>query len=471
MTRVDSSCLLVLTAILLFLGGTEKSFSENGLLLASSYPSLQAAIDANPGKMIQVPPGDYEISQSLLITQEGTGLYGYGRIIQTNPDTTIIRIDGTSHVRIDGLTLTRPEGKTDSTQEGIVAVASKNVEMIHLQVMNHRSKAGAIVLRDSEDCTIRDCLVENYKTITVDDRTDDPRSGYAFKCIDGTGIILRYSNGTLIEGNRIVEKTYLPTQECKEKYHLGEVTIMPKEVGPFTPKDIFETKYTNNWHQGSGILVTGLGDSHHTILTGNYIENPAQGIDIHSDYITVTNNIIRNAMIGMKAMHGSRHVLISNNQFNRVDLWGILLMPGAGSHAAEPAKEGKEVRAANTDGGTVVANNIITEFGLGDQYWNWVGRGELTCNAISIQGGQLLENPPLRDVLIQGNVVYDDGRDQVIVEGKPQVVPPRFKYSIYVEREKKPIPENILIQGNLFHRGSQGFSNIDLDPSNRLTDQ
>ncbi len=471
MTHTRSLCLVVLSAASLFLGGTEKAFSENGLILASSYPSLQAAIDANPGKMIMVPPGDYELSQSLLIDKEGTGLYGYGRIIQTNPETTIIRIDGTSRVRIEGLTLTRPEGKMDSTQEGIVAVGSKNVEMVDLKVIDHRSKAGAIVLRDSEDCTIRGCLVENYKTITVDDRTDDPRSGYAFKCIDGTGIIVRYSNGTLIEGNRIVDKTFLPTRENKEKYHLGEVTIMPKEPGPFTPRDLFETRYTNNWHQGSGILVTGLGDSHHTILNGNYIENPAQGIDIHSDYITVTNNIIRNSMIGMKAMHGSRHVLISNNQFNRVDLWGILLMPGAGSHAAEAAREGQEARAANTDGGTIVTNNIITEFGFGDQYWNWEGRGNHTCNAISLQGGQLPENPPLRDVLIQGNVVYDNGRDKVIVDGKPEVVPPRFRYAIWVEREKQPIPENILIQGNLFHRGSEGFSNIDLDASNRLTEQ
>jgi hypothetical protein len=50
-----------------------------------------------------------------------------------------------------------------------------------------------------------------------------------------------------------------------------------------------------------------------TRLLGNHIENAVQGIDLHCDHVIVSNNIVTNAFIGMKAMHGSRNVLISGN--------------------------------------------------------------------------------------------------------------------------------------------------------------
>ena len=100
-------------------------------------------------------------------------------------------------------------------------------------------------------------------------------------------------------------------------------------------QEIFDTRFTNNWHQGAGIHVSGPDQTRRVIISGNYVENAPQGIDIHSDNVVVTNNIIAHAMIGMKAMHGSKNVLIDGNQFTYVDLWGIVLMTGAGSRAAE----------------------------------------------------------------------------------------------------------------------------------------
>src|SRR6476469_6264777 len=52
--------------------------------LATDYPSLQAAVDANPGGTIVVPPGDHKISESLEIRADGTVLSGFGHIIQVD---------------------------------------------------------------------------------------------------------------------------------------------------------------------------------------------------------------------------------------------------------------------------------------------------------------------------------------------------------------------------------------------------
>jgi phosphomethylpyrimidine synthase len=53
--------------------------------------------------------------------------------------------------------------------------------------------------------------------------------------------------------------------------------------------------------------------------------------------------------MGMKAMHGSRNVIISGNQFVRNSLWSIGLMPGVAAHSAEDGKP------ENADGGSIIA--------------------------------------------------------------------------------------------------------------------
>ncbi len=100
---------------------------------------------------------------------------------------------------------------------------------------------------------------------------------------------------------------------------------------------------------------------------GNHIENAAQGIDLHSDHVIVANNIVTNSFVGMKAMHGSRNVIITGNQFSRNDLWAIGMMPGTAAH---PAADGKP-ETDNSDGGSIIANNIISDFGRGHAQWIW----------------------------------------------------------------------------------------------------
>ena len=82
--------------------------------------------------------------------------------------------------------------------------------------------------------------------------------------------------------------------------------------------------------------------------------------------------------------------------------------------------------------------------------------------------GQLNTNPPLRDVLIQGNMVYDTGRDKVLVDGKPTKTPPRYRYAVYVGPwgglPGPTFPRDLHFSGNLFHPGTRGVANVKLKP-------
>jgi hypothetical protein len=196
-------------------------------------------------------------------------------------------------------------------------------------------------------------------------------------------------------------------------------------------------------------------------LIGNYIENAAQGIDIQSDHVIVSQNIVYNAAVGMKAMHGSRNVLILGNQFNRCNAHAILLQPGAASHAAGEGVPANGVAAgspANIDGASIIANNIVTDFGYGDSNWIWGNERDVIC----LESGQTPQNPALEDVMVDGNVVYDQGRDGIVVDGKATKVPPRYRYALLITGSSPAAkgPVRTRIYKNILDPGSWGVSNV-----------
>jgi len=453
---VHLACLALATAV--SAAGTPSSID------ASAYASLQAVIDANPGGIIQLPPGVHTLDRALIIRNEGTELYGPARIVQTNPKESILRVENTARIRVVNLSFTRAEGRQDAEIAGVDVVGCRDVELLQLRVSENHSRA-SIRAQDSRDVTIAGCAVLNYKGPVIDDRTAPHHlSGYAFKAIDGTGIQMVAVVNGIIRDNRVQELRLPPTKETVDRLGLGRLTVVPIERGRLMSQEIFDTHFTNNWHQGSGIHISNPDRSSHILVTGNFIEHAGQGVDVHGDNVTLSHNIVREAIIGMKAMHGSKNVLIDGNQFSHVDLWAIMLMPGAASHASANADPASGVKAAteNGDGGTIVSNNIISWFGYGENHWNWAGdisKGPATLCAIAVRAGQIPENPSIRDVLITGNVVYDSGRDTVLVDGRWVRQPPRYRYALYVEQEAQPAPVNVVVSGNLLNPGSIAVTN------------
>lgn len=406
--------------------------AKTGEVIFSDYPSIQAALDANPNRILQLPPGDHEISEKIRLRGKGSGLVGPGRIIQTNPERPHLEIEDTVSVEVRDLTLIRPEGKTETRHEAIIAIRSRDLVIENVRVLDNWSNAGTISLRECRDARISRCLVRNYMRISIDDRTGSEDWGYAFRCSDGTAISLDRSSGCLIEGNRIVEERLVPTREVREQYGLGDFVKKNPVKGKIVNDVMWNADYTDAWQQGSAIVVNAPKESTMTRLLGNHIENAAQGIDIHSDQVIVANNLIANAFIGMKAMHGSRNVLITGNQFVRNSLWAIGLMPGTGADAE------------NSDGGSIVANNLISQFGHGDASWIW----GTERSPFKFDNGQEADDPPLTDVLVQGNVVDCIGE-------------PRYRYAVVVAGGDDG-PKGLRFANNLFAPGREGVANVEL---------
>lgn len=405
------------------------SISSAAELSVAAYPSIQEALNANPNRMIFVPAGDYPITEKIRIRGECSGLFGPGRIIQQSDNQPIIEIEKAKGAEIRDLTLTRSEGKMDTRNEGILAIKCRDLVIENVRVIDNRSPAGAITLRESQNCRISRCLVRNYMRVSIDDRTASKEWGYAFNCTDGTGISVSYSTGTLIEANRVVEDNLIPRPEIKAKHKLGDYVKKNPVKGTIMSQQAWDANYTDNWQQGSGIVVTAPEVSDLTRIIGNHVENAAQGIDLHADHVIVSNNIIANSFMGMKAMHGSRNVMITGNQFIKNCLWAIGLMPGAAAHAD------------NADGGSIIANNIISDFGHGDAHWIWGDER----SPFKFDNGQQSDDPPLADVIVTGNLIHSIGK-------------PRYKYAVIIAGGPSG-PRGLHFSHNLLPPGTQGVCN------------
>ena len=401
---------------------------------ATSYDSIQAALDANPDQMVYVPAGDFLISEKIRIRGKRSGLFGPGKIIQQNPGQPIIEIEDASDAEIRDVTLTRPEGKTETQKEGILAIRCNDPVIENIRILNNQTRTAVIALRECRSARISHCIIRNYMRVSIDDRTASEDWGYAFNCTDGTGISVNQCVGTLIECNRVTEEHFVPTPEIKARYKLGDYVRKNDQKGKIISQEAWDANYTDTWQQGSGIIVTGPTISDQTRIIGNHIENAAQGIDLHCDHVLVSNNIVSNSFIGMKAMHGSRNVLIIGNQFTRNSLWAIGLMPGT---AADEH---------NADGGSIVANNIISDFGHGDAHWIW-GNDR---SPLRFDSGQEADDPALTDVLVQGNLLHSIGA-------------PRYQYAVIIAGGPNT-PQGLHFQNNLLPPGHGGLCNSELPP-------
>ena len=119
-------------------------------LSVTAYPSIQEALNANPGRLIFVPAGDYPITEKIRIRGERSGLFGPGRIIQKSANQPIIEIENANGAEIRDLTLTRADGFMETTNEGILAIKCRDLVIDNVRVIDNHTRSGAIALRESK---------------------------------------------------------------------------------------------------------------------------------------------------------------------------------------------------------------------------------------------------------------------------------------------------------------------------------
>lgn len=394
--------------------------------------SLQRTIDAHPGQPVFVPAGDYVIDQPLLLTTDQSGLWGPGRTTQSNPEAAILNLENVSGVVLRDLTFTRSEGKMETHRPALRLVRCADVTIDNVQILDNRGDLAAIFAAYCRNLHIKYSYIENYSRIAIDDRTKTSFLGCAFRCIDGTGIAVRHSHGGLIAHNRVVELRMRPTPELKVAHDLGKFVKKNATKGWRVSQEVWDSEYFNGWHQGSAIVVTSGERS------------------------------------GMKAIHGSRNTLILANQFSRSDLWAIGLMPGTASHEAgvevELSGGRKSSAVANVDGYSLIAGNIISDFGYGDAHWNWsIESSVLAPLRLGSPGFAANGKPLVRDVLVLGNIIQDTGRDGVIVDGQPGIEPPRYRYAVKIA-PGADAPLGVRFGANIFYPGTDGVADTALQP-------
>lgn len=415
--------------------------------------------------MIFVPAGDHVIDKAIRIVADNSGLWGPGRVIQSNPSEAIVEVSGAAGVQLRDLTLTRSEGAQETHKSGLHIEHCPEIVVANVRVIDNWSDRNAIRVENSERIVIRECYIKNYSRVSIDDRTATPYLGYAFNCTEGTGLNLINVKGAIIQGNRILELRLLPTPELKEKYELGKIVKKNATKGELMPQDAWDTNYINIWRQGAALHIGSGMTSDHIQLLGNFIENSQQGMDIQADHVVVSGNIVTNAPHGMKAIHGSRNILIVGNQFSKNDLFGIGLMQGTASHVAGQMgnDRGPGPVGANIDGYSIIAHNIISDFGFGLSHWLWPVGHNIGPAPIQLGGRALRDTPPLRSVIVDGNLVYDTGADQILVDGKPQKEAPRYRYAVRIE-PGAPAPQNVQFSNNIFDPGLDGVSTANIKP-------
>ena len=451
------SIICVLCAIFLAFGSERTSASET--VRGADYSTLQEAIDKNPGRVIDAGPGDWTIDRRLTLSSDRSGLRGTGRIIQTNPKVPIVEVRNAQDVSISEVTLMRPAADSGSEAEGLLAVNCRYLSVDRVKVVDNRANRGAISLEKCFFASIRNSTVRNYMKVAIDDRTQSAQHwGYAFYCTDGTGIAVKSSEGTLLMGNIVTEDNLRPTPEMQKAHKLGSFVRKNATKGSLISQEAWDGEYVSNWQQGSAIWVGQPEETRYTRIIGNHIRNAAQGIDLHCDQVIVSGNIVENAFMGMKAMHGSRNVLIEGNQFSRNVLWSIGLMPGAASHGGKIAADGTST-PPNVDGWSIIANNIISDFGYGDAFWIWKDNGMVKVKApLRFDVGQEESDPPLTDVVVTGNVIQAGGH----AGPGPSEADPRFNFSVLIESAKAGrggAPQNLHFRDNVFPAGKDGVSN------------
>ena len=85
-----TSRLLFLTALFACVALNVGAAASQGSV--GDYPTIQAAIDANPGRPVHLPAGEYRITEPLVLRHDGGGIFGEGTIIQTNDDADGIQV-------------------------------------------------------------------------------------------------------------------------------------------------------------------------------------------------------------------------------------------------------------------------------------------------------------------------------------------------------------------------------------------
>lgn len=283
---------------------------QSGLVVASTYDSLQAALDAVPadGGMVFLPPGKYEITEPLRISTGDTTIRGSGAAshiknmnVEGEPAITIAAasFDGQATPRDQRLwRICLSDFRLTGTEKSGHGIAAHYIEELHVHdvTISDHGQDGLHLDHCYEDPRISDNLITYNKAngvfldgchdiVVSANHFEENRTG--LRCIDsfnlamsgnnlddhlGDGVVVENTYGSFISGNMI--------EECQ-----GWAIVLDRDVyGTTVSANVIAHEFTG------GI---DLRDAHGCAVTGNtftIVKNTGLAIREESGAITVSGN-------------------------------------------------------------------------------------------------------------------------------------------------------------------------------------
>ncbi|QDU94620.1 right-handed parallel beta-helix repeat-containing protein [Lignipirellula cremea] len=363
---------------------------------AANYPSLQAALDAVPaaGGLVILPPGEFEIQETLWLQTTDTTLQGSGaatHIINRNesgqPALMIgkkthgdKKPPGSDHlwrIRIADLRITGNE----KSGHGIAARYVEEI-FIHGVSISHHGGNGIHLDQAYEDPRVSDCLI-TYNT--------------------GVGLYLYGCHDIIVSANQFEENQ--DAVHCIDGYNLC-----------MTGNNLDD-------HLGHGVVVE---NTYGSVISGNMIEECAGAAvildrDCYGD--TVSANVIAHNGLGvdLRDAHGCA---VSANTFTILKTNAVRVGPASGRI-------------------TVSGNNFSNSY-LGDGKLRRVGN-DLAAAGMVVEGAS--------DIAITGNVFASVRPQGLELKGECPRLLVSGNLFVDAENDAKELPDGSLSTGNLTSPG------------------
>lgn len=319
---------MLTSCLLLTLSGhsSADSLQAGGSTNLYSSFDLQAAINAaQPGAVIQVPPGLY---QGNFLIEKPLTLEGIDwPILDGKAQGHVIQVNQAPHVTLRGLVIRNTGTRLDKEEAGISANKSP-----YLLVENNRleNTLFGIDVKDSAESRIAYNMIGAKEDLEVAARGDSIRLWYSQnsqlvgnQISHGRDVVLWYNNGAVIRDNVITHNRYgLHFMYCDDNL-VENNRLEANSVGAFLMYSRRLTLRHNNFANNRGPSGYGIGlkdldgvEATHNLFSGNrvgmYFDNSPWSIDVSQHF---SHNLFAHNDIGLLFTPSVKRNYFSQNSF------------------------------------------------------------------------------------------------------------------------------------------------------------
>jgi len=277
---------------------------------ASSYSSLQAAIDAVPaeGGVLRIPPGQFEIQKPLVVTQDDILIRGSGS------STHIVNVSEDNQAALI-IRPKKPESGEESEPQWRIQLADFRI------TGNEKSGHGILAVRVNElFLTGVSISYHGGDGLRLDNCYEDPRvSDCLITYNKQTGLNLIGCHDIVVAANQFEENQ--DALRCTDGYnlcmtgnnlddHLGRGVVVENTYGSVISGNMIEEC------QGTAILLDR--DCYGVTLGANVIAHNGGGIDLRDAHgcAVSANTFTINRAFGLKVGSSSGRIAIAGNSFS-----------------------------------------------------------------------------------------------------------------------------------------------------------